>query len=82
MDDCFVWTENELQFLGTARDFKAKKAYEGVDLECFKENYAQILSMLASHLLQEGSREYFLHNGGIFHERPDCFQNQLASLQV
>ena len=57
MDDCFVWTENELEFLGTARDFKAKKAYEGINLECFKEKYAQILSMLALHLLQEGSRE-------------------------
>lgn len=82
MNDCFAWLGNELQLLKKTTDFKAKKAYEGIDLECFKEKYAQILSMLASHLLQEGSREYFLHNGGIFHERPDCFQNQLASLQV
>ena len=36
VDDCFVWTENERQLLETTTDFKGKKAYGGVDLECVK----------------------------------------------
>ena len=36
VDDCPVWTENELQLLETTADFKVKKAYEGVNLECVK----------------------------------------------
>ena len=36
VEDCFVWTENQLQLLEPTRDFKAKEAYEGVNLECVK----------------------------------------------
>ena len=31
-----AWTGNKLQLLETARDFKTKKAYEGVSLESVK----------------------------------------------
>ena len=82
MDDCFVWTENELQLLETTTDFKAKKVYKGVDLECVKEKYALILNIFVSNLFQKSSREYFQHNEGIFHERSDCSQNQAASFQI
>ena len=36
-EDGLVWTKNELQLLETTRDFKAKKAYEPVNLECVKD---------------------------------------------
>ena len=49
-------------------DFKAKKAYEGVNLECVTDKYTQILNIFVSNLSQERSREYFQHIGGIFHE--------------
>ena len=68
--------------LETLTDFKAKKAYEWVNLECVKDKYAQILSIFVSSLSQQGSREYFQHIGGIFHKRSDCSQDQTASLQI
>ena len=74
--------KRKLQLPETRTDFKAKKAYEGVNLEFVKEKYAQMLSIFVSNLSQEGSREYFQHIGGIFHERSDCFQNQTASLHI
>ena len=63
MDDCLVWTENELQLLETTTDFKAKKAFEGVNLEYVKDKYLQILSIFVSNLSQEGRAEYFQRNG-------------------
>ena len=42
---CLVLTESELQLLKTTTDFKAKNAYEGVNLECVKDKYTQLLSM-------------------------------------
>ena len=45
VNGCFAWTENELQLLKKTTDFKAKKAYEGVNLECVKDKYAQTLSI-------------------------------------
>ena len=45
VNDCFAWIENELQLLKKTTDFKAKKAYEGVNLECVKDKYAQTLSI-------------------------------------
>ena len=69
-----VSAENEFQLLETTTDFKAKKAYEGVNLKCVKDKYAQILNIF-------GSREY-QHNGGIFRKRSDCSQNQTALFQI
>ena len=69
MDNFLVWSESELQLLETITYFKAKKANEGVNLECVKDKYAQILSIFVSNLSQEGSTEYFQHSGGIFQER-------------
>ena len=63
-------------------DFKAMKAYEGVNFECVRDKYAQILSIFVSNLSQERSRQYFQHIGGIFHERLDCSQNLTTSLQI
>ena len=57
----------------TTTGFKAKTAYEEVNLECIKDKCAQILSIFVSNLPQEGSREYFQHIEGIFHERSDWF---------
>ena len=82
VDDCFVWIENEFQLLETRTDFKAKKNYEGVDLECVKDKYAPILNIFVSNLFQKSSREYFQLSERIFHERSDCFQNQTASFQI
>ena len=45
VNDCFAWLGNELQLLKKTTDFKAKKAYEGVNLECVKDKYAQTLSI-------------------------------------
>ena len=78
MDDCIVWTGNKLQLLETTTDFKAKKAYEGVNLKCVKNKYAQTLSIFVLTVSQEGSREYFQQIGGIFHELSDCSQSQTA----
>ena len=64
MDDCLAWTENELQLLETTTDFKAKKAYEGVNLDYAKDKYLQILSTFVPNLSQEGRREYLM--GEIF----------------
>lgn len=75
VDGCLVWTENEIHLLERAADFKTKKAYDGVNLECVKDKYAQILYKFISKLPQECSREYFQHIGGILHESSDCFQN-------
>ena len=82
VDDCLVWTENELQFLETTADFKGNKAYGGVNLGCVKDKYVQILSIFVSNLSPEGSIEYFQPNGEIFHERSDCSQEQTASLLI
>ena len=82
VDDCFVWTEKELQLLETITDFKAEKTYEGVDLECVKDKYAPILNISVSNLFQKSSREYFERNEEIFLERSDCSQNQTASFQI
>ena len=41
-----------------ARDFKAKKAYEGIDWKVSKID-AQILIIFVSNLHQEGSRDKF-----------------------
>ena len=49
MDDCLVWTENEFQVLETLTDFKDKKAYEWIYLECVKDKYAPILSIFVSN---------------------------------
>ena len=59
MDDCNVWTENKLHLLETTTDFNAKKDYEGINLEYVNDKYPQILSIFASNLSQEGSRDYF-----------------------
>ena len=75
VDGCLVWTENEIHLLERAADFKTKKAYDGVNLECVKDKYAQILSIFVSNFSQEISREYFQHIWGIFQEKPDCYQN-------
>ena len=45
VDNCLVWTEDEPQLLETLIDLKAKKTYEGINLECVKDKYAQILSI-------------------------------------
>ena len=66
VEDCLVWTENGLQLLKTTTDFKAKKAYEWINLECVKGKYTQILSIFVSNLPLEGRREYFQHIEGIF----------------
>ena len=66
MDDCLVWKDDELQLLETTADFKANKACEGVNLECVKNQYAQILSIFVSNLSQESSREYFSKMGELF----------------
>ena len=50
IDDYLTWTENELQLLETTTDFKAKKSYKGVNLDCFKDKYAQILNIFVSNL--------------------------------
>ena len=42
-------------------DFKAKKAYEGVNLKCARDKYAQILSIFVSNLSQERNRQHFQH---------------------
>ena len=82
MGDCFAWIENELQLLETRTDFKAKKDYEGVDLEYVKDKYAPILKIFVSNLFQKSSREYFQHSEEIFYERSDCSQNQTALFQI
>ena len=63
-------------------DSKAKKAYEGVNLGCVRDKYAQILSIFVSSLSQERSRQCFQHIRGIFHEKSDCSQNLTTSLQI
>ena len=78
----FVSAEDELQLLETTTDFKAKKANEGVNLKCVKDIYVHILSIYVSNFSYKSSREYFQHDGGIFHERSDCSQNQTALLQI
>ena len=82
MDDCLVWTENELQLLETLTDLKAKKVYEWVNLKRVKDKYAPILSIFVSNLSQEDSREYFQHVGGIFQKRSNCSQNETVSVQI
>ena len=84
MDDCLVWTENELQLLETLTDLKDKKVYEWVNLKCVKDKHAPILStsIFVSNLSQEDSREYFQHVEGIFQKRSNCCQNEIVSVQI
>ena len=63
VDGSLVWTENEIRLLERATDFKTTKAYDGINLECVKEKYAQILSIFVSNLSQESSGEYLKTEG-------------------
>ena len=56
--------------------------YEGVNLECVRDKYTQILNINVSKLSQKRSRQYFQHIGGILHERSDCSQNVTTSLRI
>ena len=47
VDDCLVLAEIEFQLLKTT---KPKKGYEGVNMKCFKDKYAQILSIFTSNM--------------------------------
>ena len=67
---------------GDNNRFQSQEAYKGVNLECGKDKYTQILSIFVSNLSQEGSKECFQNIEGICHERSDCYQNQTASLQI
>ena len=57
-------------------DLKAKKAYEGVNLECVKDTYAQILSIFVSNISKERSQTTFsTHWGNLLPKSSSFFTN-------
>ena len=52
--------------LETTTDFKAKKAYEGVNLECVKDKYVQILNIFVSIYSKKEAENIFSTLGEFF----------------
>ena len=66
-DTHLVWTDDEVQLLlETTRDFKAMKAYAGVDQESKKEKYENIRETFVSNLPKETASEECAHSTGFF----------------
>ena len=64
VDGCLVWTENELRLLEKTTDFKVKKDYERVNLECVKDKNAQVL--FVSNLSPRKQQRIFSAHWGNF----------------
>ena len=66
-DTHLVWIDDEVQLLlEKARDFKAKKAYAGVDWESIKNKYENIGETFVSNLPKQTGSEECAHSTDFF----------------
>ena len=66
-DKHLVRTDDEVQLLlETTRDFKAKKAYVGVDWKSIKDNYQNIRETFVLNLPKQAGSEECAHSTDFF----------------